>query len=135
MLGAPATLILADLAGIASANRRVSRRGAGGPAACLRARREIVSPPGATYIVPHQTSPRRADKPSMLSPCTKVCTIDVATGLCAGCARTLAEIAAWGSLGEAERARIVRELPGRRRRTGPPGASSPQRGLSLQVDG
>ncbi len=32
------------------------------------------------------------------SPCISVCRIDAATGLCAGCLRTLDEIAAWGSL-------------------------------------
>ena len=30
------------------------------------------------------------------SPCTSVCTIDPATGWCAGCLRTIDEIAAWG---------------------------------------
>jgi predicted Fe-S protein YdhL (DUF1289 family) len=55
----------------------------------------------------------------MLSPCIKVCTIEAATGLCVGCARTLAEIAAWSGLGEAERARIMAELPARRCRAGP----------------
>lgn len=32
------------------------------------------------------------------SPCISVCRIDAATGLCAGCLRTLDEIADWGSL-------------------------------------
>jgi len=47
----------------------------------------------------------------MLSPCIKVCVI--ATGLCSGCGRTLDEIARWGSMGEAERARIMALLPTR----------------------
>ena len=46
------------------------------------------------------------------SPCVSVCRIDPASGLCDGCQRTLDEIAAWGSLGDAGRlevwARIVR---------------------------
>jgi predicted Fe-S protein YdhL (DUF1289 family) len=71
----------------------------------------------------------------MLSPCIKVCTIEVATGLCAGCARTLAEIAAWSGLEEAERARILRELPGRRHRDDPHLAAGPGLDLRLQVDG
>jgi uncharacterized protein len=130
MFGAVATLSLPDLARITAANRPVCSRAAGGPSPCLCARREIVSSPGATYIVPDQPlRPRRANKPRMLSPCIKVCTIEVATGLCAGCARTLAEIAAWSSLGEAERARIMRALPGRR----PP--AGPRIAASLQVDG
>jgi uncharacterized protein len=48
------------------------------------------------------------------SPCTKVCTMDPRSGLCAGCGRTLDEIARWGTLSEAERQRIMAELPRRR---------------------
>lgn len=47
------------------------------------------------------------------SPCTKVCAVSGRTGLCIGCGRTLAEIAAWGGLSEAERAAIMAELPQR----------------------
>jgi uncharacterized protein len=50
------------------------------------------------------------------SPCIKVCVIDPASGLCSGCGRTLAEIAAWASLDAGERRRIVAELPARRTR-------------------
>jgi hypothetical protein len=49
----------------------------------------------------------------MTSPCIKVCVIDATTGLCAGCGRTLSEIAGWMSLTDAERARIMDELSGR----------------------
>jgi predicted Fe-S protein YdhL (DUF1289 family) len=51
----------------------------------------------------------------ILTPCNKVCTIDPATGLCAGCGRTLDEIARWGALSDPARARIMAELPRRRR--------------------
>jgi uncharacterized protein len=136
MLGAGATAILPLPAGVAAARLPFCGDRPGGPAPPLRARREIASPPGATYIVHDQTlRPRRADKPRMLSPCIKVCTIEVATGLCAGCARTLAEIAAWSGLVEAERARIMRELPGRRHRAGAQVAAGLGLDLSLQVDG
>jgi len=47
------------------------------------------------------------------SPCTKVCVIDSATGLCSGCGRTLGEIAQWGSLSEDERLAIMAALPQR----------------------
>jgi predicted Fe-S protein YdhL (DUF1289 family) len=47
------------------------------------------------------------------SPCTKVCQIDAGSGLCRGCARTLDEIARWSQMGEAERAAVMRALPGR----------------------
>jgi predicted Fe-S protein YdhL (DUF1289 family) len=53
---------------------------------------------------------------AVASPCTKVCTIDAASGLCIGCGRTLDEIARWLSLPEAERKRIIDELPARLRR-------------------
>jgi uncharacterized protein len=59
----------------------------------------------------------------LLSPCIKVCAIDVTTGLCAGCARTRAEIAAWSGMNDAERDRIITQLPARRRRA------------ALQMDG
>ncbi|MGH8799774.1 MAG: DUF1289 domain-containing protein, partial [Casimicrobiaceae bacterium] len=35
------------------------------------------------------------DDSAVASPCTSVCTIDRPTGLCAGCFRTLDEIAGW----------------------------------------
>lgn len=51
----------------------------------------------------------------METPCRQVCVIEPGTGLCAGCWRTLAEIAAWASLSVPERRRIMSELDGRRR--------------------
>ena len=45
--------------------------------------------------------------------------MDDASGLCLGCFRTLAEIAGWASLGEAERRRLMAELPARRSRIAP----------------
>ena len=50
----------------------------------------------------------------MKSPCIKVCQMDPARGLCLGCARTLDEIARWGSMNEAERERVMAELPRRK---------------------
>jgi predicted Fe-S protein YdhL (DUF1289 family) len=49
----------------------------------------------------------------MESPCTKVCIIDPASGLCRGCKRTPTEIASWASLTAGERRRIMQELPER----------------------
>ena len=48
------------------------------------------------------------------SPCVKVCEMDPQRGLCLGCARTLDEIARWGGMSDAERERIMAELPERR---------------------
>jgi len=50
---------------------------------------------------------------SVSSPCTKVCTMDPRSALCRGCGRTLDEIAQWGGLSEAERLRIMAQLPQR----------------------
>jgi predicted Fe-S protein YdhL (DUF1289 family) len=47
------------------------------------------------------------------SPCIKVCVIDSAAGICAGCGRTLDEIARWGGMSEAQRLDIMRGLPAR----------------------
>jgi hypothetical protein len=47
------------------------------------------------------------------TPCNKVCTIDPASHLCAGCGRSLDEIARWTALTDAERARVMAELPQR----------------------
>ena len=54
-----------------------------------------------------------APKPS--SPCTKVCVLDAATGLCCGCGRTRDEIAAWGGMSEGERRTIMAGLEARMR--------------------
>lgn len=56
---------------------------------------------------------------AIATPCVKVCVVDGATGLCLGCFRTLQEIAGWGRLDDAERARVMAELPGRRGRIDP----------------
>ncbi len=47
------------------------------------------------------------------TPCDKICTVDPASGLCIGCGRSLAEIARWTAYSDAERARIMAELPQR----------------------
>lgn len=50
------------------------------------------------------------------SPCIKVCTMDPGLRICTGCGRTLDEIARWGTMSDAERARIMAELQERLRR-------------------
>lgn len=47
------------------------------------------------------------------TPCIKICTMDARSGLCAGCGRSLEEIARWGSMTEGERLRIMETLPAR----------------------
>jgi hypothetical protein len=48
------------------------------------------------------------------SPCISVCTMDKATGLCAGCLRTLDEIAQWSVLNEADKRALWQRLQERR---------------------
>jgi len=48
------------------------------------------------------------------SPCTKVCTLDARSGICLGCARTIGEIAQWTAMSDAQRRRVMAELPARR---------------------
>jgi predicted Fe-S protein YdhL (DUF1289 family) len=59
------------------------------------------------------------DRPIISTPCIKLCAVSGATGLCIGCGRTLAEIAGWGGLDEAQRRAIMEELP-KRLATAPP---------------
>jgi predicted Fe-S protein YdhL (DUF1289 family) len=58
-----------------------------------------------------------APRPS--SPCTKLCILDAATGLCEGCGRTRDEIGLWGSMSEPKRLAIMATL-GHRLRTAYP---------------
>jgi len=50
----------------------------------------------------------------MESPCVDICAIDSVTGLCLGCARTVAEISAWAAMTSEERRRIMAELAARK---------------------
>ena len=50
------------------------------------------------------------------SPCVNVCRMHASSGWCEGCARTLEEIAAWGSLPDEAKLRVWRLLPERRAR-------------------
>ena len=47
------------------------------------------------------------------TPCKKICEMDPRVAQCAGCGRTLAEIAAWGSMSEAARLAVMAELASR----------------------
>ena len=48
------------------------------------------------------------------SPCIDVCQMNPEQRLCAGCYRTLDEIARWSEMSDAERERVLAELPARR---------------------
>ena len=48
-----------------------------------------------------------ADVPS---PCVSVCRMDMNTGYCEGCRRTLDEIAAWGRMGDDDKREVWAEI-------------------------
>jgi len=50
------------------------------------------------------------------TPCVNICLLDAAAGLCAGCGRTMEEIARWSALSDAERRAIMAALPARKER-------------------
>jgi len=49
------------------------------------------------------------------TPCVNICVVDPISALCVGCGRTVAEIAAWPAMPEAERLAIMGGLDGRMR--------------------
>jgi predicted Fe-S protein YdhL (DUF1289 family) len=54
------------------------------------------------------------DSADVASPCVSICVIDAPTGLCAGCYRTLGEIAAWIDLAPEERRAVLDRAAARR---------------------
>ncbi len=47
------------------------------------------------------------------SPCVSICRMDVATGLCEGCFRTIDEIADWGAMSDSRRRAVWHDLRAR----------------------
>lgn len=47
------------------------------------------------------------------SPCTKVCVIHPAEGICTGCYRSIAEISDWSRMSPETRRAVMAELPDR----------------------
>jgi predicted Fe-S protein YdhL (DUF1289 family) len=56
---------------------------------------------------------------AIATPCIQVCIVDGESGLCVGCHRTLAEVGNWTRFTDAQRARLMAELPERRSRIRP----------------
>jgi hypothetical protein len=52
----------------------------------------------------------RSGNAEVASPCTSVCTIDAETALCAGCYRTLDEIAGWTDLSAEQKRTLLATL-------------------------
>lgn len=51
--------------------------------------------------------------PPIVSPCINICRIERGSRYCAGCGRTTAEIARWGSTDDADRDAVMAQLPAR----------------------
>ena len=74
-----------------------------------------MSPP----IAPKPPSGASGPPAAIKTPCVQVCVVDGESGLCMGCYRQLSEVAGWTKLTDADRARIMAELPSRRSRIRP----------------
>jgi predicted Fe-S protein YdhL (DUF1289 family) len=66
----------------------------------------------------------RAYMTAIATPCINVCVLDPTTGLCRGCGRNVDEIASWGTISDAERKRIMADLPQRLSARHPAGADT-----------
>jgi len=64
------------------------------------------------------------------SPCINVCRMDAASGWCAGCLRTIDEIAAWGSLDDDGKRAVWRLIEQRRLQAAPSHAPAPAAGVA-----
>ena len=58
-------------------------------------------------------STSRANAGEVRSPCISICEMDEASGFCAGCARTIDEIAGWGTYSDSQRRAVLACLPAR----------------------
>ncbi|WP_183898925.1 DUF1289 domain-containing protein [Rhizobium metallidurans] len=67
----------------------------------------------------------------MVSPCVNICSIASSSGLCAGCGRTIEEIAGWAAFSDEERHAVMRLLPARMKTIGP--STSPATTASTEL--
>jgi predicted Fe-S protein YdhL (DUF1289 family) len=72
----------------------------------------------AARLQPHVRGMNAPPRP-VATPCIQVCVVDGESGLCLGCHRTLNEVATWSKLTDADRTRIMAELPARKSRIRP----------------
>jgi uncharacterized protein len=78
-----------------------------------RAVAAIAGKPGNPYI---RSGIMGLAEHALETPCVNICLLDPATGTCLGCGRTLAEIASWAAMGDAERRAVMAALPARMER-------------------
>ncbi|MDX5445384.1 MAG: DUF1289 domain-containing protein [Zoogloeaceae bacterium] len=64
--------------------------------------------------IPPAAAEARFDDARIESPCIRQCCIDEATGLCAGCCRTLNEICGWSGFDAADKLRVLAAIEARR---------------------
>ncbi len=67
----------------------------------------------AIQLIADQAALAGAMAKNLPSPCVSVCQMDAASGMCTGCLRTLAEIAAWGQLDDADKRVVWGEIGAR----------------------
>jgi predicted Fe-S protein YdhL (DUF1289 family) len=64
----------------------------------------------------HSSRTSSRAKLSLETPCVNICLLDNETDLCLGCGRTIAEIAGWAGMSDAERRAVMATLPERMER-------------------
>ena len=65
-------------------------------------------------LIPSKLELQVDEEQTVASPCINVCVIDECTGFCAGCLRTVDEIAGWGSKANNEKREILTKVDVRR---------------------
>lgn len=80
---------------------------------------QTTAVPMQTTAAPVQTAAVPAVTGNLRSPCISVCRIDVASGFCAGCYRTIEEISDWSAMADDRKREVWRELGRRRARLNP----------------
>ena len=71
------------------------------------------------------TSPPSEGQVPVPSPCNSICTIDQVTGYCAGCFRTIDEVALWSVLDDHEKRAVWSALADRRAAAAPAPDTTP----------
>ncbi len=69
----------------------------------------VEAAPSASALA-ERAAAARALAGEVPSPCVSVCRIDAGSGFCEGCLRTIDEIAAWRSLGDADKRSVWRAI-------------------------
>ena len=70
--------------------------------------------PERKWIKAEMSNSDKPDAKKVLSPCISVCQMDARDGICVGCYRTRAEIAAWGSMDQGDQILLLDILRNRR---------------------